>query len=427
MIKKRLAEELKYEEINDKQYKKYKIIKNNATLSVGRQKSFLSDVRTYNNLFILRHDNEISLKKKKFNELEFQVFTIKSSTIDIQKKIGDTKQEILNTNKSIKDIKIKNKKIFDEFTNNIREYLKTKIQLIYVFKSLKVKSLDDIVKKFNDQKFEYQSYYTQFININKNIAELNIDYTSLQNELNELNSAIKIKKDEITREAKAKNEYNSDENIIQIQIDIQKNNQVNNSLQEKITKNDKLIINAVKYLNTYDKELNEVIKNINMLYNQYEGRLSTLSTQEYIINRNSFRKSSNKLKKIVPVNIEEIALMNDINNNISRNSLIQQIIINYNQEWNIHSIKNLIKFLFKFQNKFFYVLSTVALNVGVEMYQDNKKEFELINIFNDKIMQNMKALIVEAMIRLENKIKILNRTDKEIFRDRKTVTEIRKR
>jgi hypothetical protein len=213
-LNKRHHDELKLENLTEKQFNTYKIIKNNAILSVNKQKTFLSDMNLYNNMNGVRFENEVEKKKKKFNELEFQVFTIKSDTLQLEKKYNMIKDTISSMMKNIKDQKIKNHSISMMNKKLLHDFLYTKINLLKIHRNFKIKSLGDIINKFNEQRLQYQSLYSQFLNLNKVIAILNIEYTDLKAQFDSLNSKIEIH----WEEEKAKLLDLSDERVSKLDI-----------------------------------------------------------------------------------------------------------------------------------------------------------------------------------------------------------------
>jgi hypothetical protein len=264
LMKKRLAVELKFEESNEKQYNQYIIIKNNAYLSVSKQQNLLEDMRAYNVMSVVKHDVEIENKKKKFNELEFQVFTIKSDTVEVQKKLEDIKNNILNIINLIRRTQTKNAKVNEEKKFLLREFLKTNIKLLHIYRSLEVTDLDDIIQKFNKQRFEYQKLYSQFQDLNKVIALLNQSETDYKNELNQIIKMI---------QNKTENDAEDDEIVLQCSIRISELKEINIVMKENIQNTEKVLINLTKYLYNYDGKLRDLIKNINILASDEDNNL----------------------------------------------------------------------------------------------------------------------------------------------------------
>jgi hypothetical protein len=452
-LNKRHHDELKLENLTEKQFNTYKIIKNNAILSVNKQKTFLSDMNLYNNMNGVRFENEVEKKKKKFNELEFQVFTIKSDTLQLEKKYNMIKDTISSMMKNIKDQKTKNHSISMMNKKLLHDFLYTKINLLKIHRNFKIKSLGDIINKFNEQRLQYQSLYSQFLNLNKVIAILNIEYTDLKVQFDSLNSKIEIH----WEEEKAKLLDLSDERVSKLDIRLKEVKGYNKSLLDKVLGIEKLMNNVKKYLGKYDLKISDVINSCYFAFN---------------VEKNPFKRDSVLLGK--------------------SGSSSSTLLINSNQfkdSSDLSLIKNLIQSFLIFSNKILYVFSLVCSNISLEIYvtspsetsvsqineNENEKSgtvsksllnrsltsineintgnshmnnsqshsisvnkilstngvkgaltrmkssqvAEIYNIYSENILTTLDEYIIQAMFRLENKIKILSRTERDIFKDRR--------
>lgn len=106
-------------------------------------------------------DEEIEGKKLKFNELEYNVFKIKSGTAEIEKSLAEIKELIIERVEDIKNLKKKNIKIKENIIAIKNKYMKTKTKLLKIYKKLKVKSLEEIIKRFKNERIQYQGYNSQ--------------------------------------------------------------------------------------------------------------------------------------------------------------------------------------------------------------------------------------------------------------------------
>ena len=93
LVKKRMEEEMKYDTVSQKQFEKYEILNNHALQTVKKQSSMLKNVQNFIDLTQATYKAEIMKKTKQFNELEFQVFTLKKDTNEIELKIQRLKNE----------------------------------------------------------------------------------------------------------------------------------------------------------------------------------------------------------------------------------------------------------------------------------------------------------------------------------------------
>jgi hypothetical protein len=417
-LNKRYNDELELERVNEKQYQKYLIIKNNAILSVNKEKAFLKDMRQYEAMSMQRIDGDIAQKKKRFNELEFQVYTIKSDTVQVQKKLDEIKIKSLDIYKNIKEIKLKNSELSEDYQLNLRDYLRIKIKLYKIFKELKVKSLPEIIKIFNEQNFQYQSLHSQFFGLNKRLSELNMEYTNLKNEFELINSKIHSRFDSQAQvPVNKKILQNDDDEIIEIDIKLKELIEINSSTNEKISNCIKFLNNVVKYLYYYNGKLNELMTSL------YKS--NNIEWKNFV----KVKISRNNLDSSYMSNVSNISNMSKVNKPIKNNS-------NSPFEWDMTNIKNIINFFIAFCQKVIYVISTMSTNVAIDIYISNlqnpknstpkkfqwdnpKKKFAVIFIYEEQIVNKLDEFVEHAIVRLENKRKILNRSEREIFKDRK--------
>lgn len=127
------------------------------------QKGLVNELKDFDKKCHEIFEDEIDIKKYKFNELEYNVFKIKSNTEEYEKSLFEIKEKKMNLEEIIRNIKKKNLKI-KEIIFAIRiKYLKTRTKLLKIYSSLNVKSLDDIIKRFKDERLKYQGYNSMVI------------------------------------------------------------------------------------------------------------------------------------------------------------------------------------------------------------------------------------------------------------------------
>ncbi len=433
MISQRYNEELKIKEDVEKQHEKYEIIKNNSALSINKQKGLLTDIQMYHEVSSIRHEGDIQLKKKKFNELEFQVFTIKSDTVEIQNKLQNIKSNTKDVLTKIKEAKLKNSLIIQKNKKKSREYLQNKIKLLKIYNSLKVKSLEDIINNFNILKIEYISLYTQFTELNKVIVDLNLEQTELSKHLKQVEEGVKLKK-----ENEEKYDNGSYENTMEIKLREIRNRNV--TLREKLLTNENTIVLIKKYLIKYDSKISEILNSLffslNMDYKIHTERLALNLEFENI---NVSPKDSFELQQLNELNeLNESQQFNELKEldmkKLPSNQFVklESLKTNTNIELTREIINKLVKLFINFLSKFFYVVSLLCLDITLNIKNDpglnkpalpkvrkssvNKTRVEVYYIHSSETLNKFEELVFQAMFRLENKIKILSRTEKEIFK-----------
>lgn len=398
----------------------------------------------------VRFESEIEKKKKKFNELEFQVFTIKSDTLQLEKKYNMMKDTILSMMKNIKDQKNKNQSISLMNKKLQHDFLNTKINLLKIHRNFKIKSLGDIINRFNEHRLQYQSLYSQFLNLNKVIAGLNIEYTDLKNEHDSLNCKIQLHWEE-----KNKHLDLSDERISKLDLEIKEIKANNKSLSDRVIRMEKLISNLKKYLVKYDSKISEVIKScyfaLNLDKNPFKRESlligkSGSSSSTILIDSNglndssdltylrnfiqSFLLFSNKILYVFSLVCSNISLeiyvtshadssISQVNEN-DKSGTVSKSILNHS----LTSINEINTCNSQMNNS---PTNSISLNKftngsvlkGGPSRMKSSKVAEIYSIYSDNILMTLDEYIIQAMNRLENKIKILSRTERDIFKDRK--------
>ena len=158
--KKNIFDLLGLEKKNILQHEKYQVISLTAKRSLKMQKGLFNELRDFDLRCNDMYEEEVETKKYRFNELEYNVFKIKSNTLEIEKTIAHIKDKISEKLESVKNLKKKNIKIKENIYTIRKKYLKTQIKLFNIYRSLKVKSLEDIINKFKDERIQYQGYYS---------------------------------------------------------------------------------------------------------------------------------------------------------------------------------------------------------------------------------------------------------------------------
>jgi len=102
MVKSKLMKMLNTCDIYSKQYSNYQLIHDKANSTIRKQLGMVDKLTDYNGLTELKHDKDIDVKKKQFNDLELQIIDIKQRSKDNDAKLKDL---ILNTKNKIAAVK----------------------------------------------------------------------------------------------------------------------------------------------------------------------------------------------------------------------------------------------------------------------------------------------------------------------------------
>jgi len=150
---------MKADSHNTNFYKQYTVLKDGAFRSMKVHRSVSSQIKNYNESIEIKNKLKIEQKKKYFNELEYKVYEIKQRAEEIENQIEYVKKKAIKTEEIIKKIGIENDKLLEDRNYKMKELLSSKIKINSVYKSLKVKNVNDIIKKFNEESIKYENLY----------------------------------------------------------------------------------------------------------------------------------------------------------------------------------------------------------------------------------------------------------------------------
>ena len=167
--------------VNLKQYEKYTILNKKISIEANQKETLLNDVKNYVEQSREVFSNEIDIKMKIYNDLEYEVLILKKNTENIEKSLLQIK-EMKNKIKEL--IKHKN-----ERNNNIAEKTKlisnniiaTRIQIARNTE-MKAIELDTLMRNYNEIQNKMNKLQKDLFNTNQKIAELNKTLHKLSDE-----------------------------------------------------------------------------------------------------------------------------------------------------------------------------------------------------------------------------------------------------
>lgn len=401
LVKKRLEEEMKYDVVSQKQFEKYEILNNHALQTVKKQSSMLKNVQNFMELTQATYKSEIVKKTKQFNELEFQVFTLKKDTNAIEIHIKKVKQ---SQDELKKKIQINNQANINNFIENqsyLREYLCAKMKLNKIYDILKVKSLNDIIKKFNNLQKEYVSYSQMFAKINSEIANLNLEKTELDNIYE--TTMLKVN---LLKTNSSYDEARADTEVIIVK---EEKNLVNRQFE------------AVKKANLECEQLFKIVMLFMVNYTNKFKNSMRLSYIPHFFSCRSHYESKRYFKKFYDYNEK------------TRQYALKAELLSCEHSYDFD--KKLIEFCLvifnDFVENFFLIISNAFNIVSSDIISDsvdysnlsnkNKSSKLQITPYSSQIALNsFDKNVNNAFSHYERKIQIYNRSDKDIFDTRKS-------
>ncbi len=377
------------------------MVKEHAQVAYKRQKYLHNDLVDYDKKFCEIYDEEMKSKKAKFKELEYQVFKIKDSTVTIQNKLEELKIKIIRTKEQINSTKSKNLKINEDRRNIRKDHLLTRIQLLKIFKKLKYKTLDDIIILYNTETKSFHSQYStvniyfilKFLKINKDIQDMNNIYTELNSKYLSLRQDIKhiIK----SNQKEMNKKYDDPENITHLSTinELCENNiNLNFEMNEKFN----ILYNFLSNLKNYSFKIFKFFERFKEQHNH--------SYDETIKERNRIH-----FQHISEEDIHSIG--NPIN-------------------WDFKETVKILNFLNKFQMNMNYIFYFTNSNIAnnIEFVDPDDRNIPIVIDYNShEVTSKIEENISKAMYNLENKYKILHRSDRELFMERKPLVVEKKK
>lgn len=105
-------------------------------------------------------EHDLHEKRKIYCDLEVEVNQIKDETLKFQKEIENILVEINQKEKVVSDNDLKNERISLDIRNMLRQNYDIKIKMLQIYDNFQVFNLDSIIKKFKEERIQYQGYYS---------------------------------------------------------------------------------------------------------------------------------------------------------------------------------------------------------------------------------------------------------------------------
>ena len=384
LISNKLEEENKIKLIYNAQYEKYNILKYHALNNYTKQEKILNEIIFFQKIDNLKFNENIKKKQNIYDKLELDVLELKKNISYNTKIIDEIKSNQIKLKKKIQAIKFLYNKEKKDFSNDLKNYLNFKLKLFIILNSLKVKNIENVIKKYNILQKKHIELGLLNSQINKEVINLNEILKNNENEINLINKKIKQKLNE-------KLKFSDEE------------------FEEYSQKTKEL-----KYENQiYKKKINESKEIIEKIY-----EFLILSIQKITFCLSKKIKYSNKYS----------------NEFLIENSLNKKLYINFNNFID-YCNKNSIEFFFILIKDFFKYFSIIFIKTSKTIYnifnqklasvqkgklffnrKKNKKiNFQIFNIDNQEIINIFYNLIKNHIKNQTQKKNIIKKNDEEIL------------
>jgi hypothetical protein len=120
------------------------------------KKNLLNEMKIFDMTRAEKSKAVLNEKRKKYCELEIEVNIIKDDTLKYQKEIENYHSEIQLKERLIWENEDKNERIRTDISNYYHQFYLDKIKLLQIYENFKAYNLDSIIKKFKEERIQYQ-------------------------------------------------------------------------------------------------------------------------------------------------------------------------------------------------------------------------------------------------------------------------------
>jgi hypothetical protein len=156
LLKKKLNENLNYDEKTSKQLKKYQRIHQNAERTHRIQKNLQKEMQKFDNFTSKKFLKEEGERRGVWQKLHFDVEKKKGEIVQMQKDLDSVKYSIQLKEAEIKSVIQKNEKYHKENKSRKREYYIIKNSLHQIYEQLDVSDLESVLLKFRELSIQYE-------------------------------------------------------------------------------------------------------------------------------------------------------------------------------------------------------------------------------------------------------------------------------
>lgn len=124
------------------------------------KRNLLMEMKKFDQITSGKAEHDLNEKRKIYCDLEVEVNQIKDETLKFQREIENVLVEINQKEKVVMDNELKNERISQDIRNMLRQNYDIKIKMLQIYDNFQVFNLDSIIKKFKEERIQYQGYYS---------------------------------------------------------------------------------------------------------------------------------------------------------------------------------------------------------------------------------------------------------------------------
>lgn len=194
MIKKRIDTELRTDIKNSQQLNQFQMLQILAKSSDKDQVTTMKKLKAIDSHSQRQYIAKEIEKTKQINALQYEIEMLKRDSEEYEKNLMIIKERNYELSQLVERHSEENKMVNNDYLSIKKEYYESKIKINLIMTYLKVKTIDDLIYKFNIHNDTYKHFKNGYTFTNHELISLYSYYSQLENRLNEIQSQIELEK-----------------------------------------------------------------------------------------------------------------------------------------------------------------------------------------------------------------------------------------
>ena len=227
MIKKRIDLELRTDAKNTQQLNQFQILQVLAKSSNKDQVATMNKLKVIDSHSQKQYKAKEIEKTKQINALQYEIEMLKRDSEEYEKNLMIIKERNYELSQMVERHSEENKLVNDDYLSIKKEYYESKLKINLIMTYLKVKTIDELIYKFNIHNDTYKHFKNGYTFTNHELLSLHCYYSKLENKLQEIKSQIELEK----QTKVPRSSYNDKEIVIKEKA-LSSNTFINNELSK---------------------------------------------------------------------------------------------------------------------------------------------------------------------------------------------------
>ena len=194
MIKKRIDTELRTDAKNNQQLGQFQILQVLVKRSDKDQVATMNKLKAIDSHSQKQYKEKEIEKTKQINALQYEIEMLKRDSEEYEKNLMIIKDKNYELSQLVGRHSDENKLANEEYLSIKKEFYESKIQINLIMAYLKVKTIDELIHKFNIHNDTYKHFKNGYTFTNHEIIKLHSYYSKLENKLQAIKAQIELEK-----------------------------------------------------------------------------------------------------------------------------------------------------------------------------------------------------------------------------------------